>query len=685
MDLGSTVRFLSTASRRMLTLVAAATLLTAVAPVQAQIPADARARALMEQDPEEVRRALAESGMSQAEIRSQLAAAGMSATLLDGFLVSDDSGIPARVDSKVVAALQALELDGYDADGLADVPFVSGMQDSIPSDSIAPSPVFGLDVFRRASSQFQPLLTGPAPDDYELGPGDELVVVLTGDVEIAHELQVNRGGFIVIPDVGRVSVANQPMRSVQGLIRRRLAQSYSGVAAGTTTVDVTLAKFGVNQIYVTGEIAQPGAYQLSSIATVTNALYAAGGPTELGSLRDVRVRRRTGEEVSLDLYPYLLSGRVDQDVILRQGDVIFVPLRGRRVRVAGAVQRPAQYELREGEDLKHLLEASGGFAADARRDRVTVHRILLPGEARGGAPRAAIDLELPPATDRNLASLPVIGGVVVPAVGLQDGDSVVVDRVPAVTDGLYVTIGGLVEGPGQFPWRPGTTLLDLILLARGPLIGADLRHAEVSRLPEDRTGGSLATIHRVPLDRRALSTNELLSGGGGGGAIGAQLPDEGSIPDFYLEPFDDVRILRLPDFEMQRTVFVAGEVPVPGRYALETRNDRVTDVLARAGGLLPSAYAPGARLIRSQGRLGSINLDLASALKDPSREHNLALEPGDSLFIPVYSPTVTVRGAVNSPVTVLYEEGRGVDYYVENAGGFRHDADQDRLSVRYAN
>ncbi|NNM31646.1 MAG: hypothetical protein HKO53_01185, partial [Gemmatimonadetes bacterium] len=316
------------------------------------------------------------------------------------------------------------------------------------------------------------------------------------------------------------------------------------------------------------------------------------------------------------------------------------------------------------------------------RDRLTIHRVLLPDAARGGAPRAAIDLDLPEAEGGTQRE---IGGVLVPPVGLQDGDSVVVDVVPEVTAGLYVTVGGLVEAPGQFPWHPGMTILDLILLARGPQIGADLRHAEVSRLPADRSDGALATIHRVPLDRRALVTNELFSGGGGGGAMGASLPEAGSLPDFVLEPFDDVRLLQMPDFEMQRTVVVAGEVPVPGEYALESRNDRVTDLLARAGGLLPTAYAPGARLIRSLGNLGSINLDLASALQDESRDHNLTLEPGDSLFVPPYSPTVTVRGAVNSPVTVLYEEGRDVGYYLENAGGFRHDADEDRLSVRFAN
>ena len=685
MDVRRTAKNSSRITTRRLAFVALSVLSCAFAQASAlagQTAASKQVRALMDQDPEQVRRALTESGMSEAEIRSRLVAAGMSASALDAFLGATSLGPPAHVDRDVIIALQALELDPPEADGTVDIPLIAGMSDVPPMDSVTTSPIFGLDVFRRASSQFQPLLTGPAPDDYTVGPGDELVVVVTGDVEFAHELQVTNGGFVVVPEVGRISVANQPLRSARALIKNRLAASYSTITSGTSSVDVTLAKFGVHQIYVTGEVGQPGAYQLSSVATVTNALYAAGGPTELGSLRDVRIKRRSGEEVSMDLYPYLLTGQIEGDVVLEQGDVVFVPMRGRQVRLAGAVKRPSVYELRPQEDLWQLLDAAGGFESHARRDRLTIHRVLLPGTSRGGAPRAAIDLELPEASGITEGAL---GGVLIPTVGLQDGDSVVVDVVPEVTAGLFVSVGGLVEAPGQFPWHPGMTILDLILLARGPQIGADLSHAEVSRLPLDRSEGRLATIHRVPLDRRALVTNELFSGGGGGGAIGVTLPEAGSVPDFFLEPFDDVRILQLPDFDMQRTVIVSGEVPVPGRYALESRSDRVTDVLARAGGLLPTAYAPGARLIRSLGNLGSINLDLASALEDESRSHNLALEPGDSLFIPPYSPTVTVRGAVNSPMTVLFEEGRDVSYYLENAGGFRHDADEDRLSVRFAN
>ncbi|MGI9626362.1 MAG: SLBB domain-containing protein, partial [Longimicrobiales bacterium] len=547
--------------------------------------------------------------------------------------------------------------------------------------------------FTRGSSQFQPLLSGPVPDDYRLGPGDQMVLVLTGEVELAHELEVTRGGTIVIPEVGQLSVANLKMSGLRTLLRKRLARSYSGISRGTTDFDVTISELGTNQIYVTGEVQQAGAYQLSSVATVLNALYAADGPTELGSLRDVRVQRRTGEELTLDLYPYLLEGDVSGDVMLEQGDVVFVPLRGRRVNLSGAVVRPAHYELDASDDLVEVLRAAGGFAPDARRERLTIHRVLRPGDQASGTNRIALDLgfEATPESAPGIGccftpdSRPTgsVGGVTIPPIGLQDGDSIVVDTLPGVEGGLYVTIGGLVESEGRFPWHDGMTVRDLVLLARGPIVGADLREAEVSRLPSSRGAGELATLLRVPLDSSYLNTNHLALSTAG--PAGVAFAGPGTAPEFALRPFDEVQILQQPDFEMQRMVAISGEVPVPGHYALESKTDRVTDLLERAGGLLPTAYVEGARLVRGRDNLGGINLDLAAAMATSGDRNNLTLEPGDSLHIPVYSPTITVRGAVNSPLTVLYEEGRDLEYYVENAGGFRHDADRDRLSVRYAN
>ena len=653
----------------------------------AQIPTTPQeARRLVEENPELVRQQLLQSGLSEAEIQAQLNAAGIPSDALEQFLSGDSIIAATAFDDDARSALELLGIAVETADGLEFVSVITGLQpdtrrQQILIDSL---PIFGLDVFTRASSQFQPLLSGPVPDDYVLGPNDQLVLILTGEVELTQQLVVTREGFVVVPNVGRISVANLTMANLRVLLRTRLANSYSGIGRGTVFVSVTLTELRTIQIYVTGEVAQAGAYQMASVATVTNALYAAGGPTELGSLREIKVQRRSGEEVSLDLYPYLLDGDVSGDVILRQGDVVFVPLRGRRVKLYGSVVRPAHYELDVDNDLIDVLDASGGFAPGANRQRVTIHRVVRPSDrGPGSSDRIAIDLGLTPSTDPGEPGH--IGGVIIPPIGLQDGDSIVVDEVLDLRDSYYVSITGMVAAPDTLPWREGMTIRDLLLMARGPIVGADLREAQVSRLPDQRGLGELAEALPVPLDSSYISQSQRTPDGRYVGPPGVTFPPAGSSPEFILQPYDQVLILRQPEFEMPQSVKITGEVSVPGEYTLVTKNDRVTDLITRGNGLLDTGYPEGARFFRTQDDLGRINLDLPAALGDPSGQANVLLQPGDSLHIPEYSPTVVVTGAVNSPVTVLYREGESFDYYLAGAGGYRNDADKGSVSVRYVN
>ena len=301
-----------------------------------QIPSEAEALRLLRENPQLVQQRLRQSGMTEAEIRALLRSRGLPSDALDQFFdpaMQLDSTAVFGPDA--VTALTAVGVFERTPDGLTLVPVRTGLQRGpTRADSLA-SRVFGLDVFTRASSQFQPLLSGPAPDSYRVGPGDQMVLVLTGEVELAHQIEVTREGFIVIPNVGQVPIANLTMAELRALLRTRLSRSYSGIARGTTSFNITVTQFRANQIYVIGEVMQPGAYQLASVATVLNALYAAGGPTEDGNFRSVQVRKRNGDLHTLDLYPYLLLGDVSGDVILDQGDVVFVPLKGRRVQVAG--------------------------------------------------------------------------------------------------------------------------------------------------------------------------------------------------------------------------------------------------------------------------------------------------------------------------------------------------------------
>ena len=344
---------------------------------RAQVPSAAEAQRLLRENPELVRQRLVESGMTEAEIRARLASMGYPSDSLDPVMPGEDLGA-ASAGAGTFGA-------GQSADGLERVESMSGMQSArLPDSRDIGFPIFGHDVFRRATSQFQPLLSGPVSDDYQLGPGDRILLILTGEAELAHELGVTRDGAVIVPQVGRISVANLTMSELRTLFRDRFAGFYSGIRRGTTSINVTITELRTIQIYVTGEIEQPGAYQLSSVATVTNALYAAAGPTDLGNLREVRISRRDGENSSLDLYPYLLEGDVTGDITLEQGDVLFVPPRERRVQLHGAVARPAQYEISESEDLIDLLRAGSGFAPRANRSRVTVYRILRPSDRAPG-------------------------------------------------------------------------------------------------------------------------------------------------------------------------------------------------------------------------------------------------------------------------------------------------------------
>jgi protein involved in polysaccharide export with SLBB domain len=263
-----------------------------------------------------------------------------------------------------------------------------------------------------------------------------------------------------------------------------------------------------------------------------------------------------------------------------------------------------------------------------------------------------------------------------------DGDSIVVDSVPPLRQEPWVAIKGPVHKPGLYPWRAGMALRDLMRLAGGPRVGADLRHAQLARLPADRSQGQIAITQRVPLDSSYITGRD--SAGHYRGAAGVAFPPAGSAPEIPLDPYDDVLILRQPDFELQQNVFVGGEVQYPGSYALTSKSERLTQLLRRAGGLTAQAYPEGIRFYRG-GDSGRVNVDLPRALRDKESRDNLLLQPGDSIFIPEYQPSVRVFGAVNSAGNVLYRRGAGLDYYLSAAGGFARNADEGRVSVRFAN
>jgi protein involved in polysaccharide export with SLBB domain len=624
--------------------------------------------------------------------------------------------------------------------------------------------IFGMDLFAGKTTQFQANVSGPVDPNYKLGPGDQLVLILTGDVELARALQITREGFIVIPQVGQIDVTNLTLGQLQDVLYDRLSKVYSGVRRGpdaTTHFSISVSRLRANQIFVVGDVVQPGSYEISSAGTLLTALYAAQGPAATGSMRRIEVRRAGKLVDTLDVYDYLLHGDASHDVRLESGDVVFVPVHGPRVKVTGEITRPAIYEMKGQESLRDVIQFAGGFTDAAARRRVQITRILGPTQ-RGpdGHDRivmevasSAFDSGTGPAipmvagdslyvfavSTRVRNRITVTGDVWQPgAMGfipgmrlsdalklaggvkpdvymgdlliarlqtdstrrqlrtslrdstgtptedviLEDDDDIHVFSLTEFRPHRYVAIAGAVRRSGRFAYHDGMTMRDLVLLAGGVSEGAYLDSAEIARLPENRAGGVTATTTRVPLD-----STYLFDRGPNGEWIGPPgLPAPGSgAPEVRLSAYDNVLIFRQPDWELQRTVVVSGEVRFPGRYALQRKSETIRDIVARAGGLTKDAYAEGMVMIRAQNATGRVGVDLPSAMKNGRARDNLILSDGDSLYVPIYSGVVRVVGAVNSPVTVAYVPGKDILYYVGAAGGATIHGDDGRSFVTQAN
>ncbi|HUF66114.1 MAG TPA: SLBB domain-containing protein [Gemmatimonadaceae bacterium] len=800
-------------------LLIAAALVSLATTAQAQRPSPAEAQRILESNPqlvEQLRQRVMSSGLTPDQVRARLRAEGYPETLLDAYLGSA-AGEEAVPDQDVFAAVSALGLAdttdvlliqcGIDPDsiamaGLATRSAADTLQTGalrsdtstaagrarvdatkrmlLPAcrarlDSIARGDlrsrvevdsgfvIFGLETFRRQTTLFDPNLTGPVDANYRVGPGDMLVLVLTGDVEAAYQLEVNREGAIVVPQVGQMSVNNLTLSQIETLLYTRLGRVYSGVRRGpgaTTRFSISPARLRSNQIFVHGDVMRPGSHRVSSAGTAMGALYAAGGPTDDGSLRQVEIRRGGRLVEVLDVYDYLIRGDASRDVRLQNGDVVFVPIHGPRVRIVGEVSRPATYELKAGETMQDAIRFAGGLKPTASRQRIQVERILPPEMRSPGRERVVVDVAADgpdgrpaaapmfggdvvrvfPVTERVANRVTVRGNVWSPGTqGIQPGvtrlsdvlraaggvrpdtylGQVLVSRVQAdstryqlratladtlgnVVDDIaiaendeihvfsrsefrepmYVAITGAVNRSGRFHYREGMTVRDLVLLAGGLKQNALLSEAEVARLPQDRTGGRTAETFRVPLDSSYMTARSF-----DGRYIGPPgLPaSRGEAADVLLLPYDNVLILEQPDWELQRTVSVYGEVRYPGRYALRNKNERVGDLIARAGGLNREAHADGIVFYRAQNGTGRIGIELPQVLRNQRHRDNLILQDGDSLFLPRYSGVVHVDGAVNAPVAVSYVPGQNIEYYLRAAGGPTAKADASRAYVTQPN
>lgn len=635
-------------------LTAALALAMAQGPASAQVvPPGTDLRQLAQSlSPEEIIRRLEASGLTRAQVRDRLRRAGYDPSLADRYFdaMEAEGGLApggaleaSDDDARFLEALQGIGVT-LRADSSAERSGLMVFDSSMAWDSavIAAAEadtvprVFGTDVFRRVSSQFEPLLTGPVGPNYVLGPGDELVLILTGDVELAYTLDVTREGYVVIPQVGQVSVNGITLAELEDRLYTRLERVYSGVtrsADATTRFDLSLGRLRTNQVRVAGFVNRPGSYQVSSVATLLEALYLAGGPTDQGSFRRVLVQRPGQAPLEMDLYPYLTAGNVENDPRLQEGDVVFVPAAGPQVTLRGMVRRPAIFELREGEGLPALVRFAGGLLPDARTDRAQVDRILPPPDRTAGVDRILLDA--------SLASV-LAGAETFPLAG---GDEVQVFPVLSRTR-QRVEIAGAVWRPGLFELRPGTTVASLVERAGG--------------LTDD------ALAREVLVDRLDLSTGDR-------SALRVDL--EAAPPGPLLQEFDKVMVFPRDSLLIPDSVAVYGQVRNPGRYPL-SQGLTAGDLVLMAGGFTKGALPWSAEVVRLErsldgGRELSVSQTVAlrSGLPyaDPEYlaarpdsadslppETELPLQDRDEVYIRllpgyVHPRRVTVEGEVLSP------------------------------------
>jgi polysaccharide export outer membrane protein len=592
---------------------------------------------------DEIARAIKNSGLTPAQVRARLQQAGFDPKLADPFFAGTVPG-GAVSDSSTLAALGSL---GFDLGGDETLQNADANPDATHGGAKAEEKKpaaqrrFGRDVFINRSSSFDPEINGPVDASYRLGIGDALQVVLTGQVEQGYQVDVRRDGTVLLQNLGAVPVAGLTLESARALIRTRAARSFSGVADGKTTVDVTVTKLRSNQVRVIGEVERPGAYQVSGLATVFNAISRAGGPTERGSFRNIELRRGGVIINRIDLYDYLLKGDASSDVRTEHGDMIFVPPAMRSVTVAGAMRREGIFELKGNEGFRDLLFFAGGLLPSAATNRIHIDRTLPPDQRRPGVYRVVLDVPLS-VQQSELDTLQ-----------LQDDDVITVYEIGDLRRNSVVLFGP-VNQPGSYEWKPGLTLSQLVTKAQGVL--------------------PWALTDRVKVKRQLASS-------GKSQLFSLDLADSAAAR-FPLAEFDEVTILDGRDQAQSDRVTVRGAVRAPGTrpWAAELT---LKDVIDMSHGFEP--WAMSDRVIVTRREMASGKVQVLRIDARDSASLKLPLQPLDEVTVPdarVTNPgyTINVAGAVFQPGTKTYGTGMTLGDAIDLSGGFRPEAQQLELA-----
>jgi protein involved in polysaccharide export with SLBB domain len=506
---------------------------------------------------------------------------------------------------------------------------------------------FGYDLFDRAPSTFAPMTDVPVPSDYVMGAGDQLSIQLYGGQNRTLRLAVNRDGTLSFPELGPISVEGKTFEAARQEIESRIAKQMIG-----TQASVSMAQTRGIQVFVLGEAKNPGSYTVSGLSTVMSALYAAGGVSTTGSLRDIQLKRQGAVVRRLDLYDLLLRGDTSNDAKILPGDVIFIPPLGQVAAIDGEVRRPAIYELKSGVSVAALVGLAGGLTSEADGERLSVVRV---GE---DARRVAINVAL---SDTRSSALK-----------LQNGDRVSVARLrPTLDSG--VVIEGHVFRPATVAWREGLRLSEVIRSVDELRPDADLGYVLIRReLPPDRRvvvlSADLAAALRQP-----------------GSAADVQLAVRDRITVFDIEKGREA-VLKPLLAELRRqgsidqptaVVSIGGQVKAPGEYPLEPAM-RVSDLLRAGGRLSEAAFGLKAELTRfssngEEREASLLEIDLAAVLRGDAAA-DITLQPFDALIVkelPEWSKRefVTLRGEVRFPGRYPIRRGETLRSVIERAGG----------------
>lgn len=634
--------------------------------------------------------------------------------------------------------------------------------------------VYGQSLFSSQNLTFAPNMNMPTPANYVLGPGDEVIIDVWGDSELNVRYTVAPDGHITVPGLGRIQLSGMSVKQAELKIKNEFSTIYSDLGSGEphTFLAISVGNVRSIKVNVMGEVKRPGTYTLSSFSSAFHALYAAGGTSRIGSIRNIRLFRSGKAVATVDLYEYLMKGNNMADITLQEGDIVMVEPYGILAQAIGEVKRPMWYELKEGETLEDLIRYAGGYSGNAYRGNVSVLRkgseemeAHTLGEAQYGTFRLKDGdrAEVSTILDKYANMVEVTGSVYRPgkyAIGeqirtvgdlikvaqgttgdaylqrallyrenedltrsmqsfsldallsgqiadieLRKNDLLHIPSVLSLESDFTVYIGGEVRHPDSYPYAENMTIEDIILRAGGLTEAASTARVDVYRRLKDPSGTA------VPKESGERFTFTLADG-----------EIVSSDPGFTLQPYDQVVVRRSPGYEVQQNVTVSGEVLFGGQYAKVRKDERLSSLVERAGGLTPHAYVKGARLTRRltaaelkqaqkalklkaeadvtkkedsihyEEQLAQVDLssrpmgiDLERALKNPGGTEDIILRDGDVLTIPEFEATVRISGAVSYPNTVTYRKNKKLGYYISQAGGFSRLAQKRSPYVVYMN